>query len=83
MVDAIYVHKVINPHKAFQHMLDIFVQHLFFIQQAQSVVGEIHKMSLLAPGTNWVDWSNTLGGEMYLQRALKKLNLELSSESVD
>jgi hypothetical protein len=28
------------------------------------------------PGTNWADWSNTMGKEMYLRRALEKLNLE-------
>jgi hypothetical protein len=28
------------------------------------------------PGTNWVDWSNAMGREMYLRRALEKLNLE-------
>jgi hypothetical protein len=28
------------------------------------------------PGTNWADWSNAMGREMYLWRALEKLNLE-------
>ena len=28
------------------------------------------------PGTNWADWSNAMGREMYLRRALEKLNLE-------
>jgi hypothetical protein len=44
VVDATRVRKVTNPHEAFQHMLDIFIQHLFFIRQAQSVVGKTHKM---------------------------------------
>jgi len=33
-------------------------------------------LSLPGPGTNWADWSNTMGREMYLRRALEKLNLE-------
>jgi hypothetical protein len=31
-------------------------------------------------GMNWAAWSDMLGREMYLQRALAKLNLELPSE---
>jgi len=31
-------------------------------------------------GTNWADWSNALEREMYLWRALAKLNLELPYE---
>jgi hypothetical protein len=34
-----------------------------------------------APGTNWVDWSNALGWEMYLHRALAKLNAEYPLEA--
>ena len=33
------------------------------------------------PGTNWADWSNALEREIYLWRALAKLNLELLCES--
>ena len=32
-------------------------------------------------GTNWADWSDVLGREMYLRRPLAKLNLELPCES--
>jgi hypothetical protein len=39
------------------------------------------EVSLPPPGTNWADWLNALGREMYLQRALAKLNLELPCES--
>jgi hypothetical protein len=38
-------------------------------------------LSLPPPGTNWADWSNALGREIYLWRALAKLNLELLCES--
>jgi hypothetical protein len=38
------------------------------------------EVSLPPPGTNWADWSNALGREMYLRRALTKLNLELPYE---
>jgi hypothetical protein len=34
-----------------------------------------------APGTNWVDWSNTMGREMYLHWALAKLNAKYPPES--
>jgi hypothetical protein len=34
-----------------------------------------------APGTNWADWSDTLGREMYLHRALDRLNLEYPSNN--
>jgi hypothetical protein len=39
------------------------------------------EVSLPAPGTNWADWLDALGREMYLWRALAKLNLELPCES--
>ena len=32
-------------------------------------------------GTNWVDWLDVLGQEMYLRRALEKLSLGYPSES--
>jgi hypothetical protein len=28
------------------------------------------------PGTNWADWSDAMGREMYLHRALDRLNFE-------
>jgi hypothetical protein len=28
------------------------------------------------PGTNWADWSDVMGREMYLRRALDRLNFE-------
>jgi hypothetical protein len=34
-----------------------------------------------ASGTNWVDWSNAMGREMYLHHALAKLNAEYPPES--
>ena len=33
------------------------------------------------PGTNWADWSNAMGREMYLHRALERLNFEYPSDS--
>jgi hypothetical protein len=38
-------------------------------------------MSLPPPGTNWADWSNELGREMYLRRVLDWLNFEYPSDS--
>ena len=40
-------------------------------------------VSLPVPGTNWADWSNAFGREMYLQHALEKLNPQYPSESAD
>jgi hypothetical protein len=34
------------------------------------------QMSPPRPGTNWADWSDAMGREMYLRRALDKLNFE-------
>jgi hypothetical protein len=39
------------------------------------------EVSLPPPGTNWADWSNTLGREMYLRRVLDRLNFEYPSDS--
>jgi hypothetical protein len=38
-------------------------------------------MSLLLPGTNWANWSNMMGREMYLRRVLDRLNLEYPSDT--
>jgi hypothetical protein len=40
-------------------------------------------VSLLALGSNWMDWSHAWGGEMHLKRALEKLNLEYPHDSDD
>ena len=32
------------------------------------------------PGTNWADWSDAMGREMYLRRALDRLNFEYPSD---
>jgi hypothetical protein len=57
----------------------------FTEQKLRSSVWELLKvslpLSLPPPGTNWADWSNALGREIYLWRALAKLNLELLCES--
>ena len=39
-----------------------------------------HPLSPPGPGTNWADWSNTMGREMYLCRALDRLNFEYPSD---
>jgi hypothetical protein len=36
-----------------------------------------------APGSSWTDWSHMWGREAYLNRALKKLNLEYPRDSDD
>ena len=38
------------------------------------------KMSPPRPGTNWADWSDAMGREMYLRRALERLNFEYPSD---
>jgi hypothetical protein len=38
------------------------------------------KMSPPRPGTNWADWSDAMGREMYLRRALDRLNFEYPSD---
>jgi hypothetical protein len=39
-----------------------------------------HIVSPPRPGTNWADWSDTMGREMYLRRALDRLNFEYPSD---
>jgi hypothetical protein len=39
------------------------------------------EVSLLRPGTNWADWSDVMGREMYLRRALDQLNFEYPPDS--
>ena len=41
------------------------------------------EVSPLPLGMNWVAWSDALGREMYLQKALEKLNLKLLGELED
>jgi hypothetical protein len=38
-------------------------------------------VSLPPSGTNWANWSNALGREIYLHHALKKLKAEYPPES--
>jgi hypothetical protein len=37
-------------------------------------------MSPPRPGTNWANWSDAMGREMYLRRALDRLNFEYPSD---
>jgi hypothetical protein len=41
---------------------------------------DIDVMSPPRPGTNWADWSDAMGREMYLRRALDRLNFEYPSD---
>jgi hypothetical protein len=43
VVDATWLHEVTDAHEAFHHMLDVFVQHIFFTKQLESAAGEKHK----------------------------------------
>ena len=43
VVDATQVCEVTDVHEAFQHMLDVFVEHIFFTKQLESVRGEKHE----------------------------------------
>jgi len=39
------------------------------------------EVSPLPPGTNWANWSNPMGREIYLRRVLDRLNLEYPSDT--
>jgi hypothetical protein len=41
----------------------------------------VYSMSLPRPSTNWADWSDALGREMYLRRVLDQLNFEYPPDS--
>jgi hypothetical protein len=41
------------------------------------------EVSRPVPGTNWVNWGSTWGREIYLQKALERLNLEYPCDSDD
>jgi hypothetical protein len=43
VVDATRVCEVTDAHEAFRHMLDIFVEHVFFTNQLESARGEKHE----------------------------------------
>ena len=38
------------------------------------------EVSPLPPGTNWANWLDAMGREMYLRRALERLNFEYPSD---
>ena len=48
-----------------------------------SILGTHGQLSLLRPGTNWANWSNTFRREMYLWHALEKLNFKYPLTSAD
>ena len=50
------------------------------IQGGKDVVHE-PLLSPPRPGTNWADWSDAMGREMYLCRALDQLNFEYPPDS--
>jgi hypothetical protein len=41
----------------------------------------LYRVSPPRPGTNWADWSDMMGREMYLCRALDRLNFEYPPDS--
>jgi hypothetical protein len=41
----------------------------------------LHMLSPPRPGTNWANWSDVMGREMYLHRALDRLNFEYPSDN--
>jgi hypothetical protein len=43
VVDAMQVREVTDAHEAFQHMLDVFVEHVFFTKQLELARGEKHE----------------------------------------
>ena len=43
VVDATLVREVTDAHKAYQHMLDVFVEHVFFTKQLESARGKKHE----------------------------------------
>ena len=57
--------------------IEVLVDYVLMVDHLPSG-GEV---SPPAPGTNWVDWSNALEREMYLRRALDRLNFEYPSDN--
>jgi hypothetical protein len=45
------------------------------------VATRVDSVSPPPPGTNWADWSNAMGQEMYLHWVLAKLNAEYPPEA--
>ena len=43
VIDATHVHEATHAHKMYHHVLDVFIQHLFTIQQQASVTRVTHK----------------------------------------
>jgi hypothetical protein len=43
VIDATHVHEATHPHEMYHHVLDVFVQHLFAIQQQASVTRVTHE----------------------------------------
>ena len=43
VVDARRIHKVRHPHEEFRHMLEVFVQHVFFTKQLAAGTGAKHE----------------------------------------
>jgi len=50
------------------------------LQEAICAAVPTDEMSPPRPGTNWADWSDAMGREMYLRRALDRLNFEYPSD---
>jgi hypothetical protein len=43
VIDATCVHEATHIHEMYHHVLDVFIQHLFVIQQQASVTRVMHK----------------------------------------
>jgi hypothetical protein len=56
-----------------------YVASFFFIKKMNGKLRPVQVL-LPLPGTNWANWSNAMGREMYLRRALDRLNLEYPSD---
>jgi len=69
---------LLPPSPTSKDAIEMLVESMSLMMKHLSSGGEV---LLPPPGTNWADWSNALEREMYLQRALAKLNLELPCES--
>ena len=51
-----------------------------YVSMAEDLPSE-GEVSLPRPSTNWADWSDAMGREMYLRRALDRLNFEYPPDS--
>jgi hypothetical protein len=84
-------HACVECEILFENFSLIFLStpHLFLVKSMDTylyinfidTMGQRTHLSPPRPGTNWADWSDAMGREMYLRRALDRLNFEYPPDS--